>query len=97
MRILEGLIPQWLRLRRAAQPEQNDKTLARVDDTHPVYRALMDHAAQLMESAAGAALAPDLPDAQRQWLCGRASGLLAFIDQVEHTRARAKEEEVRRP
>lgn len=87
-------MPALWRKRPASNPERNDATLARVTDTDAVYRALMDHAYQLLEHAAQQAVgcpSERLDQDRRAWWAGYASGLVTFIDTVERTRERARE------
>ncbi len=70
--------------------ERNDYVLSQVTDTHPVYRAVMDHAYEILELSGQAALQPNLSDQQRQFQSGRTFGLMEFIGHVESVRALAR-------
>ena len=66
--------------------EQNDQVLGQVTDTHPVYRAVMDHAHEMLEVVSEGALQPNLTTQQRQFQSGRAFGLLEFMSQWRYSR-----------
>jgi hypothetical protein len=87
---LDWIKPARRRERPAPNPEQNDATLARLQDTDSVYRALMDHAYSQLENDTLALLQPKLTNEERSYLAGRASALAAYISNIEGTRERAK-------
>ena len=91
VRLFEFLIPARWRKRAPMDGEQNDQVLGQVTDTHPVYRAVMDHAHEMLEVVSEGALQPNLTTQQRQFQSGRAFGLLEFISHVESIRARARQ------
>lgn len=90
-RFLEFVLPEAWRTRKAARPEQNDATMARLTELDPVYRALADHAYALFEQAAVAAIEPGRKPEEREHLAGQAYGLYVFINHLEDTRERAKQ------
>src|SRR5690349_9497376 len=91
VKLFEFLLPARWRQRAPMDGELNDQVLSQVTDTHPVYRAVMDHAHELLEGASEGALQPNLSDQQRQFQSGRAFGLMEFIGHVENIRARARQ------
>jgi hypothetical protein len=74
--------------------EGNDRTLAQLPDGDPVYRALMDHAFVVFENNTAAAL--NAAGEERARYCDRAAGVLEFVNQVESTRQKLREEMARR-
>jgi hypothetical protein len=93
------LFPQSWRRRAAADPDRNDAVLARVQESDPVYKAVMDHAYAILEDASLAAIREQVEPYQRAYLAGAASAMVRFIGTVESTRTRARalwEEEQKR-
>lgn len=91
IKMFEGLLPQRWRKRPAPKPEMNDAVLARLQDEDPVYRAVMDHAYEMLEQTGHAAVQPKISASDRDFLAGEAYGLARFVLQVENVRARARE------
>ena len=89
--MFEFLLPARWRKRAPMDGEQNDCVLGQVTDTHPVYRAVMDHAYEMLEGASEGAVQPNLSVEQRQFQSGRAFGLMEFINHVENIRSRARQ------
>ena len=90
--MLEVILPEKMRRRPAAQGELNDQVLGRLSGEDAVYRALLDHAFSQAENDVMAALQPGLEAMKREWLAGRANGMVAYITLVEGVRERAREE-----
>src|SRR5579862_3834099 len=90
VRLFEFLLPTRWRKRPSMEGEVNDHVLSQVTDTHPVYRAVMDHAHEMLEALGESALEPNLTDQQRQFQSGRAFELMEFVSHVENIRARAR-------
>src|SRR5262245_2933110 len=91
IRFFDWLRPKLTRLRRKMDAGANDAALARVTDLDPIYRAVMDHAFELLEEATQAMIQPKLTKREREFLAGRANGLLTLISNLESTRVRARE------
>ena len=91
VRLFEFLLPARWRKRPPMDGAVNDHVLSQVTDTHPVYRAVMDHAYEMLELNGQAALQPNLTDEQRQFQSGRACGLMEFIGHVESVRERSRQ------
>ena len=90
IRLFEWLLPKLWRSRLQPDGGRNDAVLARVTDTDPVYRAVMDHAYAQLEESTSASLQPKLSASEREFLAGRANGLLTLISTLENTRERAR-------
>lgn len=91
-KLFEFVLPKGWRTRREPKPETNDLLLARLSENDPLYRALMDHAYAQFENDSLAALQPKLTASEREFLCGRASAMAAYISTIEHTSVRARAE-----
>jgi hypothetical protein len=75
--------------------EGNDRTLAQLEDSNAVYRALMDHAFVAFENNAAEALTAPDPVIKARY-CDRAAGVLEFVNSVESTREKLRSELARR-
>ena len=75
--------------------EGNDRTLAQLEDSNAVYRALMDHAFVAFENNAAEALTAGDPVVKARY-CDRAAGVLEFVNSVESTREKLRSELARR-
>jgi len=94
-RIFEWVLPRKWRTRPEPQPEINDHVLARLTDTDPVYRALMDQALEQLQNAMLSAMERNLDSEQRAFQCGQAAALAQHIMGIENWAARARADQAR--
>ena len=98
-RMLKLLLPGEWKKRGAANVDRNTDTLARIEDTNPVYRVMMDHAFAQFANDMMDVLDPALPSDRRLAAADSASGLRKFIEDIEARRmgwvAERKAEEAR--
>ena len=97
MNLLDFLLPVRGRQRPPPNETANAATLARLDESDPVYRLCLDHAHVAAHNALAELLDPRCTDAQMQYYRGRLAGLTGHIEELETLRRAWHEQQKQTP